>query len=218
MRKWPDVALACSMIRIGTRNAFILGLDGFAPRLARMWRELFGAKVSIEDACRLDPRIVLRPGCQPLLVDLRGEELGEGGADGLLPGPLPREVHIGVHGKPHPRDHMPQVRDLLARETFFKELPSIEQHTKAIETEYARRENEALDAHVQEPLPPDHPLWDMPNVIVSPHNASASKGNEKRVAARRPVFLRSASDARSNRPARPTSRSAAAIAVRPSSP
>lgn len=40
----------------------------------------------------------------------------------------------------------------------------------------------ALDAHSQEPLPKDSPLWGMPNVIVSPHNASASTGNEKRCA------------------------------------
>jgi phosphoglycerate dehydrogenase-like enzyme len=40
----------------------------------------------------------------------------------------------------------------------------------------------ALDAHIQEPLPADSPLWDLPNVIVSPHNAAASKGNEKRCA------------------------------------
>lgn len=40
----------------------------------------------------------------------------------------------------------------------------------------------ALDAHRHEPLPPDSPLWDLPNVIVSPHNASASTGNEKRAA------------------------------------
>ncbi|WFU44131.1 BREX system P-loop protein BrxC [Bradyrhizobium sp. CB82] len=40
------------------------------------------------------------------------------------------------------------LEDLLARETFFKELPSIEQHTKAIETEYARRFDEALEARV----------------------------------------------------------------------
>lgn len=39
-----------------------------------------------------------------------------------------------------------------------------------------------LDAHVQEPLPPDSPLWDLPNVIISPHNASASTGNEPRIA------------------------------------
>jgi phosphoglycerate dehydrogenase-like enzyme len=40
----------------------------------------------------------------------------------------------------------------------------------------------SLDAHVKEPLPADSPLWDLPNVIVSPHNASASTGNEARCA------------------------------------
>lgn len=40
----------------------------------------------------------------------------------------------------------------------------------------------ALDAHRQEPLPADSPLWDLPNVIISPHNASASTGNEERCA------------------------------------
>ena len=40
----------------------------------------------------------------------------------------------------------------------------------------------AVDAFRQEPLPADSPLWDLPNMIVSPHNASASTGNEKRCA------------------------------------
>jgi phosphoglycerate dehydrogenase-like enzyme len=40
----------------------------------------------------------------------------------------------------------------------------------------------ALDAHRTEPLPKDSPLWDLPNVVISPHNASASTGNEKRCA------------------------------------
>ena len=39
-----------------------------------------------------------------------------------------------------------------------------------------------LDAHSEEPLPPTSPLWSMPNVIITPHNASASTGNEARSA------------------------------------
>lgn len=40
-----------------------------------------------------------------------------------------------------------------------------------------------LDAHGVEPLPPDSPFWDLPNVIITPHNgattaATASRGRE----------------------------------------
>ena len=39
-----------------------------------------------------------------------------------------------------------------------------------------------LDVFETEPLPSDSPIWDMPNVIMSPHNASASAGNDARTA------------------------------------
>lgn len=39
-----------------------------------------------------------------------------------------------------------------------------------------------LDVFEKEPLPPDSPLWTMQNVLVSPHSASVSAGNERRSA------------------------------------
>jgi phosphoglycerate dehydrogenase-like enzyme len=39
-----------------------------------------------------------------------------------------------------------------------------------------------LDVFAQEPLPEASPLWDLPNVIVTPHSAGFSDGNEQRVA------------------------------------
>ncbi len=37
-----------------------------------------------------------------------------------------------------------------------------------------------LDVFCTEPLPPDSPLWTLPNVIVSPHNSAVARGNERR--------------------------------------
>jgi cell division septum initiation protein DivIVA len=41
-----------------------------------------------------------------------------------------------------------ELEDLLARETFYKELPAVEQHTRAIELEHGRRFEQVLSARI----------------------------------------------------------------------
>jgi phosphoglycerate dehydrogenase-like enzyme len=38
-----------------------------------------------------------------------------------------------------------------------------------------------LDVFAKEPLPPDNPLWEMPNVIISPHCCGRLDDNDDRV-------------------------------------
>ncbi len=51
--------------------------------------------------------------------------------------------------------------------------------TDALTTE--RLGGAGLDVFAIEPLPPDDPLWDLPNVIISPHNSGTSDGSTQRV-------------------------------------
>ena len=77
---------------------------------------LADAIAEVLQAGRLDPAVVLRPGRQALLVDLRREQLGQRRAHRLLPRRMAREVDIGVDREAHRRDDMAQVGDLLARQ------------------------------------------------------------------------------------------------------
>ncbi len=47
------------------------------------------------------------------------------------------------------RDNAERLKDLLARESFFRELPAIDQHTKALETAHQARFQQALDARAR---------------------------------------------------------------------
>ncbi|WP_293862786.1 D-2-hydroxyacid dehydrogenase [uncultured Alsobacter sp.] len=57
----------------------------------------------------------------------------------------------------------------------------------------------ALDVFATEPLPKDNPLWDMPNVIVSPHSASTVDAENHRIV---DLFLDNLQRFRDGRPMR----------------
>lgn len=64
--------------------------------------------------------------------------------DGLWPF-LEPEPDLSEDG----RDHAERLKDLLARESFFRELPAIDQHTRALETAHQARLQQALDARAR---------------------------------------------------------------------
>jgi phosphoglycerate dehydrogenase-like enzyme len=37
-----------------------------------------------------------------------------------------------------------------------------------------------LDAHAHEPLPPESPLWELPNVVITPHNGATTRATAQR--------------------------------------
>jgi phosphoglycerate dehydrogenase-like enzyme len=55
--------------------------------------------------------------------------------------------------------------------------------TDALTEALSQRELYAvLDVFEQEPLPEEHPLWGLPNAIVTPHNSFVGEGNGARLA------------------------------------
>jgi phosphoglycerate dehydrogenase-like enzyme len=44
----------------------------------------------------------------------------------------------------------------------------------------SRRLRAFLDVTDPEPLPPDHPLWDAPNLLLTPHVGGGTRGWERR--------------------------------------
>src|SRR3954470_2652209 len=82
-----------------------------APRLGE-------AAAEVRIARGVDPRIVLRPAREALLVDLGREELRERGAHRLLPGGAAREVDVRVDREAHCGQHVLQRRDLLACKAY----------------------------------------------------------------------------------------------------
>ncbi|AOB29409.1 hypothetical protein AKI39_00130 [Bordetella sp. H567] len=174
-RRWQPLAPARMARDLHEQAAVIVGLGPIGREIGRLLKAVglttigvrrgAGAIPGLDRTCRPDALDELLPACDwlvlacPLTAETRG--LLDARRIGLLP-PRAGVVNIG--------------RGELMDETAL-----------AAALREGRLRSAYLDVFATEPLPADSPLWDAPHTWISPHNAGASPGNDRRFT---DIFLR----------------------------
>jgi phosphoglycerate dehydrogenase-like enzyme len=160
-REWKkDSAEASDVVHLPDSTALIVGAGGIGAEAARMMAA-FGIHVMAVDARRRE--------APPGVLKLDGPEA----LDALLP--LADFVVLTVPHTPSTEGFMHRARFQRMKRTGFFINIGRGMTTKLDDLVAALRAGEiagaGLDVFEQEPLPADHPLWTMPNVLLTPHVA-----------------------------------------------
>lgn len=171
-REWDQLPRHNMPRDIGGQWVCVLGMGNIGTEIARL-AQAFGMKVA---GIRRSPRrpedpvdamhppaelAAVLPRCQALVVACPLTDETRGLVNAAMLAALPRGAQV-VN---------------IARGEVINEAALIQ----ALRTGHVA--GAYLDVFEREPLPPESPLWDMPNVIASPHNSFASSGNEARLLA-----------------------------------
>jgi phosphoglycerate dehydrogenase-like enzyme len=159
-REWKKPGEDLGVVHLPEATALIVGVGGIGAETARL-ASSFGMRVIATDARRTDP--------PPGVAQLHKPEA----LDSLLP-----TADFVILTVPH----TPATEGLFHRARFQRMKQSAffinigrGMTTKLDDLVAALRAGEiagaALDVYEQEPLPAEHPLWTMPNVLMTPHMA-----------------------------------------------
>ena len=159
-REWRREPMDGGVIHLPDATALIVGVGGIGSEAARLCAA-FGMHVMGVDARRRE--------APPGVLKLDGPEA----LDSLLP--LADFVILTVPHTPATEHFMHRARfQLMKRSAFFINIGR-GMTTRLDDLVAALRTGEiagaGLDVFEQEPLPPDHPLWTMPGVLITPHTA-----------------------------------------------
>ena len=159
-REWRREPMDGGVIHLPDATALIVGVGGIGSEAARLCAA-FGMHVMGVDARRRE--------APPGVLKLDGPEA----LDSLLP--LADFVILTVPHTPATEHFMHRARfQLMKRSAFFINIGR-GMTTKLDDLVAALNAGEiagaALDVFEQEPLPAEHPLWTMPNVLLTPHTA-----------------------------------------------
>lgn len=159
-REWKQRPLDTGVVDLPNSTLLIVGLGGIGAEAARL-ASAFGMTVIATDARRTD----IPPGVAELHPP--------GALDSLLP-----RADFVVLTIPH----TPATEGLMDRARFRRMKPGAffinigrGMTTRLDDLVGALKAGEiggaALDVFEQEPLPAEHPLWTLPNVLITPHTA-----------------------------------------------
>jgi len=159
-REWKKPGENRGVVHLPEATALIVGVGGIGAEAARLLAA-FGTTVLAADARRSAP--------PPGVAELHKPEQ----LDALLP--RADFVILTVPHTPATEGFMNRARfQRMKRSAFFINIGR-GMTTKLDDLVAALRAGEiagaALDVYEQEPLPTDHPLWTMPNVLMTPHMA-----------------------------------------------
>ncbi|WP_223691153.1 D-2-hydroxyacid dehydrogenase [Leifsonia poae] len=159
-----------SMAQLGEQTVLVLGLGGIGAEVARLLAA-FGTQVigtsrherpvgDVDEIVRPDGLIEAAARVDAVVVALPGTAstanlLDEAFFSALRPGTILVNVGRG---------------SVIDEESLLRALDD------------GRVGFAALDVTAVEPLPADSPLWDHPNVLISPHTAALNAGEDRRIA------------------------------------
>jgi phosphoglycerate dehydrogenase-like enzyme len=160
-REWrPEPGETAGVLHLPETSALIVGVGGIGAETARLCAA-FGIHVMGVDARRRE--------APPGVLKLDGPDA----LDSLLP--LADFVILTVPHTPATEGFMHRARFQRMKRTAFFINIGRGLTTRLDDLVAALRAGEiagaALDVFEQEPLPAEHPLWTLPNVLITPHTA-----------------------------------------------
>jgi phosphoglycerate dehydrogenase-like enzyme len=160
-REWkPEAGESSGVLHLPETTALIVGVGGIGAEAARLLAA-FGVQVIGVDARRKD--------APPGVMKLDGADA----LDSLLP--HADFVILTVPHTPETEGFMSRARFQRMKRTAFFINIGRGKTTRLDDLVAALRAGEiagaALDVYEQEPLPAEHPLWTLPNVLMTPHTA-----------------------------------------------
>ncbi|HUL77656.1 MAG TPA: D-2-hydroxyacid dehydrogenase [Vicinamibacteria bacterium] len=172
LRKW-DPAGHVPLDDLYQKTLGVVGLGGIGTEVARRAHDGFGMKV-----LAVDPKPMPKP---EIVAELR--------EPAWLPEMVP-QVDVLVSCAPHTRETAKlfgeDVFRAMRKTAYFINVSRgalVDQEALAHALQGGWIRGAGLDVTTPEPLPPEDPLWDCPNLVITPHNSGSAPVRQVRLVA-----------------------------------